>query len=101
MQRTFIVYADPGHAWGKVHTGTLSQLGLTTEDFSSCSYRFGDYIYLEEDGDLSYFTKVYKEKTGLAPLWTEKNCDGRSTIRRYNANQAGEAYRNRTARAAA
>ena len=46
------VYADPGHAWAKVKKSTLCKLGIA-DKITTYSYMRGDYVYLEEDCDLS------------------------------------------------
>lgn len=91
------VYADPGHAWGKVSQAQLERLGLSFEDFSGCSYRRGDFIYLEEDGDLTHFAKVHQEKLGKPPTWGEHHGDKSSRIRGYANNRPGPAYEKRYA----
>lgn len=92
MKRTFTVYGDSSHAWAKVGLDVLERIGLSTEDFSAYSYRFGDYIYLEEDGDLAFFAAEFHRKTGLNPQWRDRHCNGRSAIRSYNSNTPGASY---------
>jgi len=92
MKRTFTVYADPGHAWAKVGLDVLARIGLTTEDFSAYSYRFGDYIYLEEDADLTFFMGEYARKTGMEPQFNTRHCNNRSVIRSYRSNVPGAGY---------
>ena len=45
------IYADSGHAWGKVKKSLLNKLGIA-EAISSFSYQREEYVYLEEDCDL-------------------------------------------------
>jgi hypothetical protein len=57
-QKVFTLYADNGHAWAKVPREMLVQLGIV-KDITHYSYQRGDYVYLEEDGDLDTFVKAY------------------------------------------
>ncbi len=91
------VYADPGHAWGKVSEAQLTRLGLTFGDFSNYSYRRGDFIYLEEDGDLTFFVEKHVEVLGKKPTWGEHTGNKESRIRNYFRNASGESYNARYA----
>lgn len=91
------VYADPGHAWGKVSEDQLKRLGLTFGDFSGYSYRRGNFIYLEEDGDLTHFAKVHNDVLGKPPTWGEHHGEKQSRIRNYASNRPGESYEKRRA----
>ena len=53
------VYSDPGHAWAKVPTMVLVQLGIV-DKISGCSYLddYGRTAYLEEDCDLGVFMRA-------------------------------------------
>lgn len=86
------VYADPGHAWGKVSEAQLTRLGLTFGDFSNYSYRRGDFIYLEEDDDLSRFIIKHVEVLDKKPTWGEHQSNKTSKIRNYDSNEAGDGY---------
>jgi len=55
-KKVFTLYVDKGHAWAKVPREMLVQLGI---DITRGSYQRGDYVYLEEDGDLDTFVKAY------------------------------------------
>lgn len=91
------VYNDPGHGWGKVSQDQLKRLGLTFGDFSSFSYRRNEFIYLEEDCDLSFFIKKHVEVLGKAPTFRDHTGNKPSRIRGYPSNLPGDAYRNRAA----
>ena len=52
MQKTFIVYSDPGHAWARVSFVTLRELGIE-DKISAFSYQRNGFAFLEEDCDLS------------------------------------------------
>jgi ATP-dependent Zn protease len=45
------IYADSGHAWGKVNRALLNRLGIEAQ-ISPFSYQREQYVYLEEDCDL-------------------------------------------------
>ncbi len=45
------IYADAGHAWGKVNKALLNKLGIA-DKISHYSYMREDKAYLEEDVDL-------------------------------------------------
>ena len=49
---TFI--ADAGHGWLKVHVNDIAQLRLD-EEISGYSYKSWEWVYLEEDRDLTIF----------------------------------------------
>lgn len=51
---TYTIYEDSGHAWAKVPRKLLAQLGLLPQ-ISHYSYQRGDFVYLEEDCDLTLF----------------------------------------------
>lgn len=87
MQKTFIVYADPGHAWGKVPQEILQALGLKAADFSSYSFLGSGCLFLEEDCDLNVFIEAYRDQTGIAPKWNDRRCNGESSIRRKPRNE--------------
>ena len=88
-------YTDPGHGWGKVSESQLKRLGLTFGDFSGCSYRRGEFIYLEEDADLSYFIEKHVEVLGSKPTFKTHVGNKTSRIRNYACNSPGETYRTR------
>lgn len=85
MQTIFPVYADPGHAWAKVPLSVIHAIDLTEGHFTGYSYRRGDNLYLEEDGDLSLFAKAFEKKNGFAPKWDERHTDRQSKIRGYDS----------------
>ena len=81
MQKTFTVFADPSHAWGKVPATVLYALGMKASSFSGYSYLAHGHMFLEEDADLTKFAQRYQQVTGSAPKWREKHCEGQSAIR--------------------
>ena len=73
------IYADPGHAWGRVTKKYLINLGIE-KDISKYSYVNGEYVYLEEDNDLNTFLK----KVAPEPVqFVEHYTDRQSPIRNY------------------
>jgi hypothetical protein len=83
MSKTFtiIVYADPGHAWGKVKKSVLINLGIA-DKISRYSYQRGDYAYLEEDCDLTTLCMALNERDTRVKF-VEKHTDRDSRIRSY------------------
>jgi hypothetical protein len=55
--QTFTFYADPGHGWLEVPRDLLHDLGIA-DDISRYSYQRLDKVFLEEDCDLSLFTRA-------------------------------------------
>ena len=80
-QKVFTLYADGGHAWAKVPRKLLALLGIV-KDISHYSYQRGDYVYLEEDGDLDTFLAAY-------PIATFKvRTSAHSRVREYDSFKA-------------
>jgi len=52
--KNWTFYADPGHGWLKVARKDIAAAGVA-EAITSFSYQRGDYVYLEEDCDMSTF----------------------------------------------
>jgi len=75
------VYSDPGHAWAKVKVELLEKLGIQ-DLISHCSYRRGNYAYLEEDCDLSTLIKAL-DKAKIDYWFVNHHTDRRSRIRNY------------------
>jgi hypothetical protein len=55
--QTFTFYADPSHGWLEVPRDLLHDLGIA-DDISRYSYQRLDKVFLEEDCDLSLFTRA-------------------------------------------
>jgi hypothetical protein len=79
----FVIYSDPSHAWCKVRRDLLVKLGITNE-ITSFSYLRGDYVYLEEDYDLSLLVSTLKDK-GIPVQFDERHTNKSSKIRSYTA----------------
>jgi len=57
--KTIIVYSDPGHGWGKASRLELVKLGIL-EKISGYSYQRKEWVYLEEDCDMSLYIDTLK-----------------------------------------
>ena len=82
------VYADPGHAWAKISRKKLDELGLTHK-ISSYSYQRGDFVYVEEDGDMHALHKAVTAR-GETLEYRTHTADKRSKIRGYASYQPTE-----------
>ena len=49
--RAFTYLQDPGHGWLIVNRAELDSVGMSSADFSRCSYVLGDSFALEKDRD--------------------------------------------------
>ena len=78
---TIIVYSDPGHAWGKVKRMVLHNLGIAN-DITPYSYQRGEYVYLEEDCDLTTLCMALNQRNTRVKF-VEKRTDRDSRIRSY------------------
>ena len=80
LSRTF--YSDSGHGWLRIPKADLKQFSLEQE-ITKYSYISQNFIYLEEDSDLTtYLLAVCKE--GYTVDIIEEYQDGYSTIRNFN-----------------
>lgn len=84
---TIIVYADPGHAWGKVKRKLLIDLGIA-DKISRYSYQNNDNVFLEEDCDLSLLQGTLL-RAGTIINYVEKHTNKRSRIRSYDCFEHG------------
>lgn len=88
-------YADPGHSWFKVPRKLLKVLNIE-EKISAYSRQYGEFVYLEEDGDFAVFLRAYMklEKTPTYEEWNkviivnEKWTNKSSKIRGYASFKA-------------
>ena len=76
-------YSDPGHGWVKVPKKIIKELGIE-DKISSYSYMKDDFVYLEEDGDLTLFCKTM-EKMGKTVEFKESTSNKYSRIRKYHS----------------
>jgi hypothetical protein len=82
MQKTFVVYSDPGHGWAKVPCSLIADLGIAG-DITHYSYQRNGFAYLEEDLDLYTFVKAFREANQCDPVFRERNSNNYSKIRNY------------------
>lgn len=82
-QKTFtcIYYTDPGHGWFKVKRSVLHNLGIA-DQITAYSYQRGEYVYLEEDCDLSTLCMALNQRNTRIKF-VEKHADRESRIRSY------------------
>lgn len=80
--KKYHVYSDSGHGWVKVKFKELIDLNIW-KDITSYSYTRGDYVYLEEDCDLSTFVEALRERD-IVPYWIGHYTDKVSKIRGYS-----------------
>lgn len=76
-------YTDPSHGWLKVPYKKLVELGIENE-ISEYSFTRGEYVYLEEDADLTRFKKDL-EANGETLDYELHISDKRSKIRNYQS----------------
>ena len=79
----FDFFTDPGHGWVKVKRTLIEKLGLD-DKITHFSYVRGDYVYLEEDLDLTTFMKAMKE-VGKTVEFREHSTNNSSRIRNYDS----------------
>ncbi len=78
---TLNFYCDPGHGWVKINKKWLSLLAIE-DKISRYSYMRKDYVYLEEDNDLSTLYAA-ADKQGIKIVLKEYYTDKQSKIRSY------------------
>ena len=87
--RKFRFHYDAGHGWLEVHINDLLDLQMSVGEFSTYSYRKGDWLYLEEDLDAGTFIKKFEAKFDY--LSVHHIDDGYySTIRDYDRIPAAD-----------
>ena len=77
------LYEDPGHGWLRVTRQELQKLGII-DKISKYSYQKGDYVYLEEDCDMSIFLEA-KEARNEPVEYREHCTNNNSFIRTYQS----------------
>lgn len=82
---TVTVYSDPGHSWAKVRRDVLHNLGIAN-DITCYSYQRGEYVYLEEDCDLTTLCMALNQRNTRVKF-VEKHTDRDSRIRSYERYQ--------------
>jgi hypothetical protein len=79
---TLNYYQDPGHGWVKCSIGLLYGLGIS-DKITRYSYRRDDYVYLEEDCDLSTLLNAC-DNAGIELKLKQFHTNKTSKIRSYN-----------------
>lgn len=82
MSTTYDCYSDPGHGWLKVKRSELVRLGIL-DRITSYSYQRGEFVYLEEDCDLSAFMDA-KRVRAEAVAMRHHSSNQSSRIRGYD-----------------
>lgn len=83
----FRCYEDPGHGWLKVLRKHIEALGIA-DKITPYSYQRGEYVYLEEDGDLSLFMDTLRKFCGHKNIViTGTHTNNQSRIRGYDCYQ--------------
>jgi hypothetical protein len=83
--KTKIVYAfsDGGHGWAKVKRSELIKLNIENK-ITGFSYQRGEFVYLEEDCDLTTYVKALNA-SGIQVKFKETHSNKRSKIRSYDS----------------
>lgn len=80
--KKYHAYSDSGHGWVKVNFKELIKLDIV-DKISAYSYTRGEWVYLEEDCDLTTFVEALKEKD-IKPYWIGHYSNKQSKIRSYS-----------------
>jgi len=76
MKNAVLIYhQDPGHGWLAVPKDIAREVGVTDADFSRYSYQDDLFLYLEEDGDMSAFMNLWRDRCGIFPQLIDKHSD--------------------------
>lgn len=70
QDKTYRFITDPGHGWLEVTMEEIEELRIAGK-ISTCSYRRGNIVYLEEDLDAGIFIKAYEVQFGKRPSYRE------------------------------
>lgn len=83
--RTFTYLQDPDHGWLLVSRADLISAGMSSADFTRCSYVLEDNFALEEDCDMPRFVKRLDER-GIAYRLREQHTNGDAYVRHWACN---------------
>ena len=82
MKNAVLIYhQDPGHGWLAVPKDIAREVGVTDADFSPYSYQDDLFLYLEEDGDMSSFMNLWRDRCGIFPQLIDQYTDQDHWIR--------------------
>lgn len=84
--KKLIIYSDPAHGWMKIPRKELIKFNIEYK-ISSCSYQRKDFVYLEEDMDMTTYINALKEK-GIVFDVKIFHGNKRSKIRNYESYKA-------------
>ena len=76
------ILSDSGHGWGKVRRALLNKLGIESL-ISTFSYQRGQYVFLEEDCDLSTLCKAL-DQNKIPFSFEERHTNKTSKVRGYD-----------------
>ena len=76
------MFTDPGHGWVRVKRDVLGRMGIE-DKISRYSYQRGEYVYLEEDCDLTVLSLAL-EAAGKKLELVQRHTNRSSKIRSYS-----------------
>ena len=79
----FDSYSDGGHGWVRVPRKLLIKIGIESK-ITPYSYQRGEWVYLEEDADVTLFWRTMHE-LGDKPEFRHHTTDKLSKIRGYES----------------
>jgi hypothetical protein len=79
--KSYDFYSDPSHGWLKVSITEVARLGIANK-ISTCSYKMGSHLYLEEDCDARLFVESQAAQ-GIEVKYREHFTNRSSKIRSY------------------
>ena len=77
-------YSDPAHGWLKVPKKLLTEFNIK-DKISTYSYERNNYVYLEEDCDMSIFLDSAHNNSVRIDIIYNKQSNKMSKIRSYNS----------------
>lgn len=83
--KSFRVFSDPGHSWVKVPIELVKSMGIA-DKITRYSYINKNYVFLEEDCDLTTFINKWNELHGEGTIkFVESWTNRQSKIRNYQS----------------
>lgn len=80
--KVFHYYTDPSHGWVRIERAMLKALHIERK-ITNFSYQKDDYVYVEEDNDLTTLAESL-EKVGVEMKLVSHHTDTSSRIRNYD-----------------
>lgn len=84
-------FEDPGHGWLEVSLSLLKQMDINKK-ISSYSYFKNEFVYLEEDCDMSLFLNKLKELKLSEPEIVRRFSNHDSPVRNYKSYNEGSLF---------